>query len=78
MPKPSLPMRLALLIAGTMLPLILFATGLVVYNYEQDRQEASQRILETVRSIRLVLDAGDSAHDRWPSGAGAHRRSARR
>ena len=56
-PKPSLPVRLALLVAGTTLPLILFATILVVRDYEQDRTEASQRVLETVRSIRLVLDA---------------------
>jgi len=49
--------RLVLLVAGTTLPLIVFAVGLVFYNYEQDRRDASQRVLETVRSIRLVLDA---------------------
>ena len=57
MPKPSLPARLALLVAGTTLPLIIFAAVLVFNNYEQDRKDASQRVLETVRSIRLVLDA---------------------
>lgn len=57
MPKLSLPVRLALLVAGTTLPLIIFAVGLVFYNYEQDRRAATQRVLETVRSIRLVLDA---------------------
>jgi two-component sensor histidine kinase len=56
-PKISLPVRLALLVAGTTLPLILFAAGIVYDNYEQDRRNASQRVLETVRSIRLVLDA---------------------
>lgn len=56
-PKPSLPARLALLVAGTTLPLIIFAAGIVFNNYEQDRKDASQRVLETVRSIRLVLDA---------------------
>ena len=56
-PKPSLPVRLALLVAGTTLPLILFAAGIVFNNYEQERRNASQRVLETVRSIRLVLDA---------------------
>jgi len=56
-PKLSLPVRLVLLVAGTTLPLIVFAVGLVFYNYEQDRRDASQRVLETVRSIRLVLDA---------------------
>ncbi len=57
MPKPSLPVRLALLVAGTMLPLIIFAVGIVLHNYEQDRKAATQRVLETVRSIDLVLDA---------------------
>jgi two-component sensor histidine kinase len=49
--------RLALLVAGTTLPLIVFAAGIVFHNYEQDRKDATQRVLETVRSIRLVLDA---------------------
>ena len=57
MPKPSLPVRLALLIAGTTLPLIIYATVLVFNDYEQDRKDATERVLETVRSIRLVLDA---------------------
>jgi two-component sensor histidine kinase len=56
-PKSSLPVRLALLVAGTTLPLIIFAAVLVFNDYEQDRRNASQRVLETVRSIRLVLDA---------------------
>src|ERR1043165_8298323 len=56
-PKLSLPVRLALLVAGTTLPLIVFAAGIVFYNYKQDRKDATQRVLETVRSIRLVLDA---------------------
>jgi two-component sensor histidine kinase len=56
-PKLSLPVRLALLVAGTTLPLIIFAVVIVFNNYEQDRKEASQRVLETARSIRLVLDA---------------------
>jgi two-component sensor histidine kinase len=49
--------RLALLVAGTTLPLIVFATVIVFNNYEQDRKDASLRVLETTRSIRLVLDA---------------------
>ena len=57
MPKLSLPVRLALLVAGTTLPLIIFATAIVLNNYEQDRSDASQRVVQTVRSIRLVLDA---------------------
>jgi two-component sensor histidine kinase len=56
-PKLSLPVRLALLVAGTTLPLIIFAAVLVFNDYEQDRRDASQRVVETVRSIRLVLDA---------------------
>ncbi len=57
MPKLSLPVRLALLVAGTTLPLILFAAGIILRNYEEDRSAATQRVLETVRSIRFVLDA---------------------
>ena len=57
MPKPSLPVRLALLVAGTALPLIMFAAVIVFKDYEKDRRDASRRVLETVRSIRLVLDA---------------------
>jgi two-component sensor histidine kinase len=56
-PRFSLPVRLALLVAGTTLPLILFAAVIVFNNYEQDRKDASQRVLATVRSIRLVLDS---------------------
>ncbi len=56
-PKLTLPVRLALLVAGTMLPLIVFAVGIVFHNYEQDRKDATQRVLETTRNIRLVLDA---------------------
>lgn len=55
--KLSLPVRLALLVTGTMLPLIVFAVGLAYSNYRQDRSEATRRVLETVRSMRLVLDS---------------------
>jgi two-component sensor histidine kinase len=40
-----------------MLPLIVFAVGIVFHDYEQDRRDATQRVLETVRSTRLVLEA---------------------
>jgi two-component sensor histidine kinase len=56
-PKPSLPVRLALLVAGTTLPLIAFAALLVFEDYRRDRKDASERVLETTRGIRLVLDA---------------------
>jgi two-component sensor histidine kinase len=52
----SLPLRLGLLVAGTTLPLILFAAGVIYSDYVQDRQTAFQRVLEAVRGIRLVLD----------------------
>ena len=55
--KPSLPVRLVLLVAGTSLPLIIFAAGIVFHDYIKDRREATQRVLETVRSVRLTLDA---------------------
>ena len=50
-------MRLVLLVAGTTLPLIVFAVGIIFHNYLQDRQEATERVLQTVRSIRLTLDS---------------------
>jgi hypothetical protein len=56
-PKLSLPVRLALLVAGTTLPLIIFAAGIVFNHHQQNRRDATQRVIETVRSIRLVLDA---------------------
>jgi two-component sensor histidine kinase len=56
-PKPSLPVRLALLVAGTTLPLIAFAAFIVFENYQRDRKDASERVLETTRGIRFVLDA---------------------
>ena len=40
-----------------MLPLIVFAVGIVFYNYKQDRSDATRRVLENVRSMRLVLDS---------------------
>jgi hypothetical protein len=49
--------RLALLVAGTTLPLIIFAAVIVFDNYKQVRKDATQRVLETTRGIRLVLDA---------------------
>ncbi|MFK4509133.1 two-component sensor histidine kinase [Bradyrhizobium daqingense] len=55
--KLTLPVRLALLVTGTMLPLIVFAVGIVFYNYKQDRNDATRRVLENVRSMRLVLDS---------------------
>ena len=57
MPKPSLSVRLVLLVAGTSLPLIVFAVGIIFHNYRQDRRDATDRVLQTVRSIRLTLDA---------------------
>src|ERR1700733_3471927 len=50
-------MRLALLVAGTALPLIIFAAVIVFNDYERDRQDAELRVVETVRSVRLVLDS---------------------
>ncbi|WP_369725527.1 sensor histidine kinase [Bradyrhizobium sp. LLZ17] len=57
MSKLTLPVRLALLVAGTTLPMIVFAVGIALYNYKQDRNDATRRVLESVRSMRLVLDS---------------------
>ena len=56
MRKISLPVRLALLVAGTMLPLIIFASVIITRGYQKDRVEASARVLATARSLRTVLD----------------------
>jgi two-component sensor histidine kinase len=53
----SLRLRLLLLVAGTMLPLILFAAGVVFLNHLRDRETAFDRVLETVRGMRAALDA---------------------
>ena len=57
MSKLTLPVRLALLVAGTTLPMIVFAVGIAFYHYKQDRSDATRRVLENVRSMRLVLDS---------------------
>jgi two-component sensor histidine kinase len=49
--------RLVLLVAGTTLPLIVFAGAIIFSHYQRDREDASRRVLATVRSIRLVLDS---------------------
>ena len=56
MNKLPLRVRLPLLVAGTMLPLILFAAGVVYFNHARERDAAFDRVLETVRAIQLVLD----------------------
>jgi hypothetical protein len=53
----SLSSRLALLVVGTTLPAILFAGGVIYASYVRERQAAFDRVLETVRGIRLVVDA---------------------
>ena len=56
MNKLPLRLHLPLLVAGTMLPLILFAAGLVYVKHVRDREAAFDRVLETVKSIQAVLD----------------------
>ena len=51
-----LPFRLALLVAGTMLPLILFAAAIIYAHYLQDKRQAFDRVEQVMRGIRLVLD----------------------
>jgi two-component sensor histidine kinase len=53
----SLRVRLALLVAGTTLPLILFAGSLVYLHHVQDRERAYDRVLDSVRSVQRVLDS---------------------
>jgi two-component sensor histidine kinase len=49
--------RLVLLVAGTALPLIVFAVGIIFHDYLTDRRDVTARVLQTVRSIRLTLDS---------------------
>ena len=53
----SLPVRLGLLVAGTALPLIVFAAAIVYQHHIERREEAFNRVLQLVRSTRLVLDS---------------------
>src|SRR5215510_8288018 len=54
--KLSLPLRLAILVAGTILPLIGFSAAIVYQHYIQDRQDAFGRVLQVTRSIQQVVD----------------------
>jgi HWE histidine kinase len=54
--KLSLPLRLAILVAGTTLPLIGFSAAIVYQHYIQDQQDAFGRVLQVTRSIQQVLD----------------------
>src|ERR1700754_1740852 len=51
-----LRLRLPLLVAGTTLPLILFAAGLVYHKHMRDREAAFDRVLGVVKNIQVVLD----------------------
>lgn len=52
----SLPVRLAILVAGTTLPLIGFAAAIVYQHYIQDQKEAFDRVVQFTHSIQLVLE----------------------
>jgi hypothetical protein len=52
----SLPLRLAILVAGTTLPLIGFSAAIVYQHYKQDQRDAFGRVLQFTRGIQLVLD----------------------
>ena len=52
----SLPVRLALLVGGTMLPLIIFAGAVTYANYLQDRREAEERVAQVTRGTRDAVE----------------------
>jgi two-component sensor histidine kinase len=54
---PALRVRLPLLVAGTMLPMLVFAVGLIAHTYQRDHAQAFDRVMDTARSVRLVLDS---------------------
>jgi hypothetical protein len=43
-------------VAGTLLPLILFAAGVVYLNHMRAREAAFDHVMEVVRGMRFVLD----------------------
>ena len=55
--KISLPVRLGVLVAGTLLPLIIFAGVIVYQNHVERRDDAFERVMQLVRSTRLILDS---------------------
>src|SRR5271166_5724185 len=55
--KQSIPLRLAFLVAGMVLPLTVFAVVLVYYNYEGNRRTAYERILQIARGVATNVDA---------------------
>ena len=55
--KISLPVRLGVLVAGTLLPLIIFAGVIVYQHHVEKREEAFDRVMQLVRSTRLILDS---------------------
>jgi two-component sensor histidine kinase len=52
----SLRLRLALLVAGTALPLIIFSAAIAYLNFEANRASAGQRLVEIARSMMLAVD----------------------
>jgi two-component sensor histidine kinase len=52
-----MPVRLGVLVAGTLLPLIVFAGATVYQNHVERREEVFARVLQLVRSTRLILDS---------------------
>src|ERR1700754_400359 len=55
--KISLPVRLGVLVAGTLLPLIIFAGVIVYRHHTEKREEVFDRVMQLVRSTRLILDS---------------------
>ena len=77
-PKISLPMRLALLVAGTTLPLIIFAAAIIFDDYEQDPARRHPARARNRAQHPPGARRRSAAHDRRLAGAGADRRAAQR
>ena len=52
----SLRFRLAVLVAGTTLPLILFSAGFIYRDYAADRQSLANNVREVTRALVLAVD----------------------
>lgn len=56
MSRIPLRFRLPLLVAGTVVPALVFCAALVYGNYVRERNAAFDRVLDTARTVRFVMD----------------------
>ncbi len=52
----SLRLRIPLLVAGSLLPLLIFSASIVYSDYQQDQAEATERVLQVARGTIAAVD----------------------